>query len=313
MSDQRVTISVVLPVFNEQDVLPGLLNELVEHLSEVSGGYEIICVDDHSTDDTWSIINAQHQTNPHIKGVRFRRNFGHQLAIFAGIRQTRGEFVGVMDADGQDPPAVLMEMFHKCQDDYDVVYAVRTNRKESFFKRCAYALFYRFYKLIIPFPVPLDSGDFSVFRRAVADFIAELEEHRPFIRGLRSWYGGQQIGIEYDRPERRSGDTKYSVVKLMLLGLNGAVSFSKVPLRLISVLGIIVSFLSFIYGLYLLALKLTAGINLLGWTSTTVLIVFFGGLNLFVVGIIGEYIGDIFEEVKRRPAFLVDQSVGINE
>ena len=207
---------MILPIYNEQESLPDLLDKLVKVFDELEDTYEIICVDDCSTDQTWSLIEKRHQSNANIRGLRFLRNFGHQLAVYAGIKNCRGDYVGVMDADGQDPPDVLKAMLLKCKSGYDVVYAVRQNRKEFFLKRWAYAIFYRFYKLIIPFQVPLDSGDFSVFTRDVAEFIASRKEHRPFIRGLRSWYGGRQLGYPYNRPERQAGVTKYSFLKLVI-------------------------------------------------------------------------------------------------
>lgn len=240
------------------------------------------------------------------------RNFGHQAGIMAGIKQAQGNYIAVLDADGQDPPEILPDMFAKCKEGYDVVYAVRRKRKESLVKRASYKLFYRFFKLIVPFKVPLDSGDFSVFSSKVADFISERNEKEPFIRGLRSWYGGKQCGFEYERRSRISGKSKYSYFKLMLLATNASISFSKVPLRLISALGIIIASLALLLSFVLIIMKMTVNIPLLGWTSTAVLISFFGGLNLFVLGIIGEYIGGIFDEVKNRPLYLVRDSIGIS-
>jgi dolichol-phosphate mannosyltransferase len=232
------------------------------------------------------------------------------VAVYAGIKYSIGNYIAVLDGDGQDPPEVLPDLFHKCESGYDVVYAVRLKRKENILKRAAYAVFYRFYKLIVPFEVPLDSGDFSVFSRSVGDFIAQRNEKHPFIRGLRSWHGGKQCAFEYERQKRISGNTKYTLFKLFLLALNASITFSKIPLRFISTLGIVISILAFWGGILILVMKYTIGINLIGWASTAFLIMFFGGLNLFVLGIIGEYIGDIFDEVKNRPTFLVDERQG---
>lgn len=209
MSDS-ITYSVILPIYNEEAVLAETLERLLKVLNATNQFYEVICVDDASTDRTWEIIQEHRGQTGAVKGLRFSRNFGHQLAIFAGIKHSRGEFVAVLDADGQDPPELLPELWAKCREGYDVVYAVRQNRKESLFKRTAYKLFYRVYKRIMPFDVPVDAGDFSVFTRGVADFIGGLREHNPFIRGLRSWYGGRQTGIAYDREERGAGRSKYS-------------------------------------------------------------------------------------------------------
>lgn len=302
--------SVILPIYNEQTCLSDILQRIIHSLAQTGGSFEIICVDDCSQDDSWAIINQFHEKYGQIKGLRFSRNFGHQLAVYAGIKHCSGEFIAVLDADGQDPPELLSELFKKCHEGYDVVYAVRKKRKENFLKRFAYNLFYLIYRRLVPFSVPLDSGDFAVFTKNVARFIQSLGEKRPFIRGLRSWYGGRQCGYEYVRQGRLAGKSKYSFCQLMMLAMNGAVSFSKLPLRFVSVVGIVIAFLSFLGGLYVLMLKTFVGINLIGWTSTALLIVFFGGINLFVLGIFGEYLGDVFDEVKNRPPYMIGTSVG---
>jgi len=232
--------------------------------------------------------------------------------VFAGIRHGTGQYVAVLDADGQDPPELLPSMFEKCRQGYDVVYAVRRKRKEHVFKRAAYAMFYRLFRLLVPFEVPLDSGDFSVFSRPVAAFISSRTEKRPFIRGLRSWHGGKQIAFEYERQKRAGGQPKYNLFALVMLALNASVSFSKLPLRIISMAGLIISPIAFLSGIGIVLLKLLVGVNLSGWTSIATLVIFFGGINLFVLGILGEYVGDIFDEVKNRPVFLVDQTLGFD-
>ncbi len=302
--------SIILPIFNEEGCLVEMINRLENVLNILGGTFEIICVDDCSIDSSWSIIQNLHGQKPFVKGIRFKRNFGHQLAVYAGIKKCNGDYIAVLDSDGQDPPEILPQLFAKCQEGFDVVYAVRKKRKEHVFKRAAYNLFYRLYRKTVPFDVPLDSGDFSVFSKSVADFIKSLNEKRPFIRGLRSWHGGKQFGFEYERQKRLSGYTKYPFGKLFLLAINGLTSFSRIPLRFISISGIFISLGAFICGIALIIFKFFVGINLLGWTSTSILIIFFGGINLFVLGIIGEYIGDIFDEVKNRPPFLVDQTLG---
>ncbi len=307
-----IQYSIVLPIYNEESCLREVLKRITTTMESMHEPYEVICIDDCSKDSTWSIIQDLHSQNPSIKGLHFLRNFGHQIGVFAGIRHSKGKYLAILDADGQDPPELLPEMFKKCREGFDVVYAVRRKRKENFFKKVAYALFYRFFKAIVPFEVPLDSGDFSVFSRPVADFISSRTEKRPFIRGLRSWHGGKQTAFEYERQRRLSGEPKYTLFKLFMLALNASVSFSKVPLRLISITGMTIALISFLAGISLVVLKFTNGIDLLGWTSTATLIMFFGGLNLLVLGIIGEYVGDIFDEVKNRPTFLIDYKLGID-
>ncbi len=308
----KCVYSVILPVFNEESCLEDILRRVLHSLDSLQEPYEIICIDDGSTDSSWDIIQSLHKEFPHIKGIKFLRNFGHQNAFYAGIKYCTGEYIALLDADGQDPPEILPQFFAKCREGYDVVYAIREKRKEIIFKRVCYALFYRFYKFIVPFNVPINSGDFSVFNRNVADFLCSLYEKEPFLRGLRSWYGGKQIGIQYERHKRLAGKPKYTLTKLILLAINASITFSKIPLRFISVTGILLSLLSIVCGIYLVLREMLTGADILGWSSTSTLIVFFGGLQLFVLGIIGEYIGNIFDEVKNRPHFLIDQSLGLS-
>ncbi len=184
-------ISTILPIYNEETCLEEVLERLQKALASINEPYEIICVDDCSTDGTWQIIARLHIHNQSIKGLRFSRNFGHQMAIFAGIKYSSGDYLAVLDADGQDPPEFIPSLFEKCRQGYDVVYAVRQKRKEGLIKRLYYKLFYTIYKKFVPFDVPLDSGDFAIFNRKVADFLISLDEKKPFLRGLRSWYGGK--------------------------------------------------------------------------------------------------------------------------
>lgn len=302
--------SVVLPVFNEEGCLETILSRILSALNPMQKTYEVICVDDGSSDRTWDIITKVSQLSKNVKGIKFQRNFGHQIAICAGIQHSAGQYIAILDADGQDPPELLPKLFQECMKGNDVVYAVRTKRKENIFKQMAYRAFYRFYKLIMPFPVPLDSGDFGVFNRKVADFINNLPEKTPFIRGLRSWYGGKQVGIEYERQARTKGKPKYNFFKLIVLAVNGSMSFSKMPLRFFALFGTLIAVASGFFGLVLLFYKMTVGIDLLGWTSTTLLITFFGGINLMVLGVLGEYIGNIFDEVKNRPRYLINHTTG---
>ncbi len=313
MTNNTPTYSIIFPVHNEKAVLAEILQRTISVLEGLRASYEIICVDDYSTDGSWEIIEELHHKNSHIKGIKFSRNFGHQSAIYAGIKHCTGDYIAVLDADGQDPPELLPEFFAKCREGYDVVYAIRKKRKENILKKMAYKMFYIFYRAIVPFNAPLDSGDFSVFTKKVAVFIQSLNERNPFIRGLRSWHGGKQCGIEYERQSRLAGKTKYSFYKLLHLALNASITFSKVPLRFISLSGIVISLISFLFGGKLIVQKMIGGINLPGWTSIATLIIFFGGINLFVLGIIGEYIGHIFDEVKGRPSFLVDETIGFSQ
>lgn len=242
--------------------------------------------------------------------LRLSRNFGHQIAVRAGLHHVRGDAVGVIDADLQDPLSALVEMFQKWREGYDVVYGVRQNRKESFILKASYALFYRLLKKVAQIEIPLDAGDFSVMDRRVVDLLKSLPEQAPFIRGLRSWVGFRQIGVPYDRAGRAAGESKYSVWRLIELAIQGFVSFSTVPLRLAVWLGLITSGFGFALAVWALVAALAYRQTPPGWASLAVIFLFFGGIQLIMLGILGEYIGRIFDQVKNRPLFIVDRSVG---
>lgn len=309
--------SVVLPAYNESEGLEEVIGEVVEELRKERHPFEVIIVDDGSTDGTWSVICELRRNHYQVKGIRFARNFGHQLAVHAGIKAADGDIIAVMDADGQDPAYLLPGMFKKIKaEGYDVVNCVRRQRKESGFKRACYYLFYRLYKRLVPFEMPLDSGDFSAFSRKVADVIAESSQHAPFIRGMRAWSGGKQYRLEYEREARKSGETKYSMSKLMVLALDGITAFSKVPLRISIVLGIFISLASFLYTLVVLIQRLT-GWGIIegtqpGWASLAVLVSFLGGIVLTVLGIIGEYLSHIFDAVRGMPPYHISDQLGFD-
>ncbi len=310
-------ISVVIPSYNEQDVLPKLLEHLLPVTSELQEPCEIIFVDDGSTDRTWQIITHAHKENPLIKGVRFSRNFGHQCAVTAGLKYADGDAVIIMDADLQDPPEILQKFIDKWKNGYEVVYAVRKKRKESFFKRAGYFIFYRLMRKLSDIEIPLDSGDFCLMDRKVVNQINDLPEKNRFIRGLRSWVGFKHIGIEYERHARADGDVKYTLRKLISLALSGLLSFSSIPLRLSSLLGFFIAGTSFV-GFIFFFLYRIFDLKLFGYsikeapgTATIFLtILFLGGIQLITIGILGEYIGKIFEEVKQRPTFVTDKTIG---
>jgi len=306
--ENTIQLSVVIPVFNEEKGLFHFIGQLEETFKDLSQ-YELIFVDDGSSDNTWDIIKNKNQSNKRVRGIRFSRNFGHQPAIMAGLRAVKGDFVGIMDGDGQDPPDVLKEMFEKCLDSYDVVYAVRKKRESGLVKKLAYLIYYRIINQIVPFDMPLDSGDFSVMKRKVVDFITLQKEQFPYIRGLRSWYGGEQLGIEYNRPGRMEGESKYSYKKLLILAIQGITSFSKVPLRIATVVGVIISLGGIVYGLFNIIRKLFFGLPYPGYTSLIVAVTFLGGLQILLLGIIGEYIGNIFEDQRSKPQYIIDEGI----
>jgi len=310
-------ISIVIPSYNEEDVLPKLLNHLLPVASGFQNPCEIIFVDDGSNDKTWQIISNAHKENPLIKGIRFSRNFGHQSAVTAGLKYAAGDAVIIMDADLQDPPEILQKFIDKWKSGYEVVYAVRKKRKESFFKRSGYFIFYRLMRKLSDIEIPLDSGDFCLMDRKVVSQINDLPEKNRFIRGLRSWVGFKHIGIEYERHARADGEVKYTLRKLISLALSGLLSFSSIPLRLSSLLGFCIAGTSFV-GFIFFFLYRIFDLKLFGYsikeapgTATIFLtILFLGGIQLITIGIIGEYIGKIFEEVKQRPTFVTDKTLG---
>lgn len=308
--------SIVLPAFNESEGLVPIVEEIAKTLKKTNNTFEIIIVDDGSSDDTWAVISKLQSKHPEVKALRFARNFGHQLAVHAGIKATTGSMIAIMDSDGQDPADLLPEMFNKIKNEgYDVVNCVRKKRKESALKRACYFLFYRIYNKLVPFDMPLDSGDFSACSRKVADIVSGISQHTPFIRGMRAWAGGKQFDLEYERQSRQSGEPKYGFYKLLMLALDGITSFSKVPLRISIVLGLTISTLSIVYVMWVLCEKFLGLLDPStprGWTTLVCLTSFLGGIILTVLGIIGEYLGHIFDAVRGMPAYRIADQIGFD-
>jgi len=307
--------SVIMPAFNESRGLIPVVEEVAEVLQNGELPFEIILVDDGSQDDTWVVVQELRQRIPEVRGLRFARNFGHQLAVHAGLKAAQGRMVAVMDADGQDPAELLTEMFDLIDQGHDVVNCVRKDRKESGIKRFCYYAFYRLYGRLVPFSIPLDSGDFSAMSRRTVDVIARVDQHTPFIRGIRSWTGGSQYDLEYERQERRSGETKYSFRKLIGLAATGVTAFSKVPLRVSIIAGMMISTASLGYAATIFLLKVFTGYpeGYAGWTSLACLVSFLGGAQLTVLGIIGEYLGHIFDAVRGMPAYNIAEQLGFED
>ena len=309
----RILLSVVVPCYNEEEVI-GLTHErLLAALGGDSGfELEIVYVNDGSRDRTEALVNDLAARDRRVKAVSFTRNFGHQAAVSAGLKYASGDVVAVIDADLQDPPEVVGAMLAKWRQGYDVVYGVREKRKEHLGKRLAYALFYRVYRFLASIEVPLDSGDFSLMGRRVVDVMNSLPEKNRFVRGLRSWSGFAQTGIAYERSPRAAGEPKYGLLKLARLAFDGIVNFSTAPLTLIFWLGVTTAALA------LLAAVLYLGARILdvpifghapgeapGFTTLILTVLFLGGVQLISVGILGQYLGRIYEETKMRPTFLV--------
>ncbi len=300
--DSQPELGLVIPCLNEEEVLPELLG-ILDSL-DIGAPVRVLFVDDGSSDSTLSILQEACNRDARYACLSFSRNFGHQEAVSAGLRHVRGDIVAVLDADLQDPPSVLGEFVQQWQGGYDVVYGIRTNRKESLPLRLAYRIFYRLLKWTANIHIPLDAGDFALMDRRVVDVINAMPEHNRFIRGLRGWAGFRQIGVKYERQMRRAGTPSYTFRKLTRLALDGLMSFSAVPLRLSGWLGILAAFLGFCYLAYAL-LGYFLGVEIpRGWTSTIVIVLFLGGIQLMVLGILGDYIGRIFDEVKNRPHYV---------
>lgn len=298
-------LSVVVPLFNEEQSIGELHATLDRVLRSLDVSYEILFVNDGSRDATRALIDELQKKDDHVAALHLSRNFGHQAAVSAGIDHARGQAVVVMDGDLQDPPGVLAELVQKWREGYEVVYAVRRHRKEGPIKRLGYYTFYRVLSSISDLDIPLDSGDFCLMDRLVVDVLKHLPERMRFVRGLRSFAGFRQVGIEYDRAARVAGRPKYTTRALMGLAVDGLVSFSSYPLRLVTRLGLatIVVTLFLLVWVFVDAFKRHTGPQ--GWASTIVVVLFMGSVNLVSLGIIGEYIRLIFLEVKQRPTYII--------
>jgi glycosyltransferase involved in cell wall biosynthesis len=311
-------ISLVVPAFNESEVLHTLYERVSNAAAHWGESWELIIVDDGSSDNTFDICAGIAATDPRVKVLSFSRNFGHQAAVTAGLQYAAGEMISVIDADLQDPPEELIRFIDKCREGYDVVYAIRTKRKEGPFKRLAYHLYYRLLRELASIDIPLDSGDFCVMSRRILDVMNALPERNRFVRGLRSWVGYRQIGLSYERQARLGGEPKYTFGELVKLGLDGVFNFSYKPLHLLMLLGLSLGTLSFFGGFWVIVQYLTnltvLGYNprnAPGWTSLMLGILFLAGVQLFGMGLLGEYTGRIFEELKGRPVFIVGRAVNL--
>jgi dolichol-phosphate mannosyltransferase len=313
------TISLIIPCYNEEAVLPELFKRTTEAANAWNYDYEIICINDGSHDGTWNLLKEQNQKDPHWKAVTFSRNFGHQTAVSAGLFYASGDAVVIIDADLQDPPEVITGLISKWESGFDIVNAVRKKRKEGFSKRLSYWVFYRLMEKLVPFHIPLDSGDFSLMSRRVVNLMKSMPERNRFVRGLRAWTGFKQTDFEYERQARSAGEPKYDFKRLLRLAMDGITSFSAVPLSIASYLGLWVSVLSLAGILFTLAQRLFStqfalwGIAPVpGYATTVISILFLGGVQLLCLGILGEYLGRIFDEVKQRPHWVISESAGLD-
>jgi len=310
-AQQPVDLSIVVPLYNEEGNVEALVQRIVGIAQRLPGvrRYEIVLVNDGSRDGTLARIREQLARHKDVVLVNLSRNFGHQIAATAGLDVAQGQAVVLMDGDLQDPPELIAHFMERYREGYDVVYAVRRSRKgESGFKLFTARLFYRIIKRLTNVAIPVDTGDFRLMSRRVVESLKRSRERHRFLRGMVSWVGYNQIGVEYDREERLSGRTKYPISKMLKFAIDGITSFSDVPLRFASYLGFTVSTAAFIYAIVIILFK---AFNFgtpeyaRGWASTMVVILFLGGVQLIGIGILGEYIGRIYDEVKARPLYLI--------
>lgn len=308
---ESLRYTVVIPVYNEKDNLPELARRLSEVLAHLSERYEVIFVNDGSSDDSKAILEKFAIQDPRLKVIDLSRNFGHQMALYAGMRRASGDAVILMDGDLQDPPEVIPQLVERWRQGSLVVYAVRRKRKEGLLKRAAYAVYYRLLRGIAYVDLPLDSGDFCLMDRRIVSLLCSMPERNKFLRGLRSWVGFQQIGVVYERDARYAGKTKYTLRKLVKLALDGLISYSYLPLRLAVWFGSIISLCSFALAVFYFAQRFFVDQHIpQGFTTLAVLMLFLGGIQLLSLGLIGEYIGRIYDEVKRRPEYVEREVIG---
>jgi polyisoprenyl-phosphate glycosyltransferase len=302
------TYSLVVPAYNEEDVIGELAARLIELMDALDAEAETILVDDGSRDGTYERMLAAARADPRFRLVRLSRNFGHQIALTAGVDVASGEAVIVMDSDLQDPPEVVLELAKRWREGYDVVYAVREQREgETQFKRATASWFYRGFNRISKVQVPVDVGDFRLVDRRALDVFGHMRESNRFVRGMFSWIGLRQTGVSYTRHERFAGETKYPLGKMLRFASTGVISFSSAPLRAALTVGFVVSLLAFALGVWSIIVKISDLYSVPGWTSIVVVVTFIGGIQLIVLGVIGEYIADIHDEVKGRPLYVVSE------
>lgn len=310
-------LSIIIPIYNEEETIKTLYNRLINVSYSWNEDFELIFVNDGSTDSSLALLSDIVKNDNRVRILSFSRNFGHQAAISAGIKNAKGDAIIIMDGDLQDPPEELSKFLEKWREGYDVVYAIRKKRKESFLKRVAYYTFYRTLALISDIEIPLDSGDFCVMDRKVVDTLNDkLPENIRFVRGLRAFAGYKQIGVEYERDSRYAGEVKYTFKNLVKLALDGLFDFSTFPLRLASYLGFIISIPSFIIGFFFIIHRVFdfkifgySPSDTPGFATLAVGMFFLGGVLLIILGIIGEYLGRIYFEVKKRPQYIIEKEI----
>ena len=312
-------LSIIIPSYNEEENINEIYERIKKTLIDINiDNFEIIFIDNGSTDKSLEILKKINQNDKKVKIVSFSRNFGYQNAILAGLKYSKNDHVCILDGDLQDPPEIIKDFVAKAKDGYDVVYGIRKKREAKLSKKISYKIFYYFYQKLSEINVPKEVGEFSLMNKKVVNHLINLKENNLFIRGLRTWLGFNQTGVEYNRLERNKGKPKFSFYESFILGLDGIVSFTKVPLRAILILGIFLSGISFFYFLFILITKILVilGFGIPSWlimpkglTIMNLIMVTFFSLIVLILGIIGEYIGKIYGEVKSRPRYIVKEFI----
>jgi glycosyltransferase involved in cell wall biosynthesis len=306
------TVSVVAPVFNEEAILPELYRRVRDVLDGAGEDWELVLINDGSRDSSPEIMRQLHEQDPRVKVVYFARNFGHQIAITAGTDYARGDAVVIIDADLQDPPEVILDLLAKWREGYEVIYAIRAQRRgETWFKEFTAKAFYRIIYRITDIDIPMDTGDFRLMDRKAVNALRGMREKHRFMRGLSVWIGFRQTGVEYVRAERYAGETKYPLKKMLRFALDGITSFSYLPLQLATYAGFICAALAVLGIIFTVVLRLSGSQAFYGQATTLVSVLFLGGVQLICLGIIGEYLGRIYDEVKGRPLYIVSSTLGL--
>jgi polyisoprenyl-phosphate glycosyltransferase len=305
----KPTFTIIAPIYNELENIPELYPRMREVMDRTGEAWELILVDDGSTDGSTTLIRKLAENDARVRPVIFARNFGHQIAVTAGVDFARGDAVIIIDADLQDPPEVILDLIAKWREGYEVVYAVREERQgESWFKKTTASLFYRMIYRITDVDIPMDAGDFRLMDRKVVEVMKHMREKHRFLRGMSAWVGFKQVGVSYKRQPRFAGETKYPLNKMIKLALNAVTSFSYFPLQLATYMGFIAAGLSVLAIPIIVVLRLTTGTALFGQATTLIIVLFLGGLQLISLGVIGEYIGRIYDEAKGRPLYIVAEA-----
>jgi dolichol-phosphate mannosyltransferase len=309
LSNERPVFSVVAPVYNESGSLMEFYRRTSSVLESTGESWELILIDDGSQDGSTEIIRQLAKEDEHVRPVIFARNFGHQIAVTAGLDYSRGKAVTIIDSDLQDPPEVILDLVAKWREGYEVVFAVRAEREgETAFKLWTASLFYRVIYKITDVKIPMDTGDFRLMDRRVVDVMNRMREHHRFLRGMSAWVGFKQVGVPYKRMARFAGSTKYPFNKMLKLALTAITGFSYLPLQVATILGFIAAGLSLVAAIVVIIMRAVTGAAFLGQASTLIAVLFLGGVQLISLGILGEYIGRIYDEVKGRPLYIVRES-----